>query len=78
MANDDDELDPRTQTQGKSPDAKKSMANAGKVPPSIVDSKVGVEDHEPGEQTVDRDVDKGNPTPAPGDPNPHKRGTVTP
>jgi hypothetical protein len=78
MANHDDKLDPRTQTKDQSPDAKKSMANKGKVPPSIVDSKVGVEDHEPGGQTVDRDVDKGNPTPTSGDPNPHKKGTVTP
>jgi hypothetical protein len=52
-----DKLDPRTQTDGKSPDAKKSMATAAKVPPSQVDLKVGIEDHHPGEQTVDRDVD---------------------
>ena len=56
-----DKLDPRTQTDEKSPDAKKSMANEGKVPPSIVDSKAAVEDHAPGEGTVDRDVDSGNP-----------------
>ena len=56
-----DKLDPRTQTDEKSPDAKKSMANDGKVPPSIVDSKAAVEDHAPGEQTVDRDVDQANP-----------------
>ena len=54
-------LDPRTQTRGKSPDAKKSMANHGKVPPSIVDSKAAVEDHAPGEQTVAKDVDAANP-----------------
>ena len=56
-----DKLDPRTQTDNQSPDAKKGMANAGKVPPSIVDSKAAVEDHAPGEQTVDRDVERGNP-----------------
>jgi hypothetical protein len=56
-----DKLDPRTQTDEKSPDAKKSMANEGKVPPSIVDSKAAVEDHAPGEQTVDRDVERANP-----------------
>jgi hypothetical protein len=56
-----DKLDPRTQVEGKSRDAKKSTADFAKVPPSIVDSKVGIEDHEPGEQTVDRDVDAGNP-----------------
>ena len=53
-------LDPRTQTDDKSPDAKKSMANEGKVPPSIVDSKAAVEDHAPGEQTIDKDVEQGN------------------
>ena len=52
-----DKLDPRTQTEGTSGDAKKSMATAAKVPPSAVDPKVGIEDHHPGEQTVDRDVD---------------------
>ena len=52
-----DKLDPRTQTEVKSPDAKKSMATAAKVPPSPVDLKVGIEDHHPGEQTIDRDVD---------------------
>jgi len=57
------ELDPRTQTAGKSHDAKKSMATAAKVPPSQVDLKVGIEDDYPGEHTVDRDVDGGNPTP---------------
>jgi hypothetical protein len=56
-----DKLDPRTQTEGKSPDARKSAAVDSKVPPSIVDSKVGVEDQEPGEHTVDKDVDAGNP-----------------
>ena len=56
-----DKLDPRTQTDDKSPDAKKSMASEGKVPPSIVDAKAAVEDHTPGEQTVDRDVEAGNP-----------------
>jgi hypothetical protein len=56
-----DKLDPRTQTDGKSSDAKKSMANEGKVPPSIVDSKAAVEDHAPGAQTVDRDVERANP-----------------
>ena len=56
------ELDPRTQTAGKSPDAKKSMATAAKMPPSDIDSKVGVEDHTAGEHTVDKDVDAGNPT----------------
>jgi hypothetical protein len=56
-----DKLDPRTQTDGKSPDAKKSMAVDGKVPPSYIDSKVGIEDHAPGEQTVDRDVERANP-----------------
>jgi hypothetical protein len=56
-----DKLDPRTQTDDKSPDAKRSMANDGKVPPSIVDSKAAVEDHAPGEQTVDKDVDRANP-----------------
>jgi hypothetical protein len=54
----DKQLDPRTQTQGKSADAQKSMANAGKVPPAYIDSKVGVEDHEPGENTIDKDVDR--------------------
>ena len=54
----DDKLDPRTQTEGKSPDAKKSMAVEGKVPPSAVDSKVGIEDHAAGEQTIDRDVER--------------------
>jgi hypothetical protein len=56
-----DKLDPRTQTENQSPDAKKSMANEGKVPPSIVDSKAAVEDHAPGERTVDRDVEAANP-----------------
>jgi len=56
-----DKLDPRTQTENQSPDAKKAMANEGKVPPSIVDSKAAVEDHAPGEQTVDKDVDRANP-----------------
>jgi hypothetical protein len=56
-----DRLDPRTQTDGKSPDAKKSMANDAKVPPSIVDSKAAVEDHAPGDKTIDRDVDRANP-----------------
>jgi hypothetical protein len=55
-----DKLDPRTQTESKSPDAKKSMANDGKVPRSIVDSKAAVEDHAPGEKTIDRDVERGN------------------
>ena len=55
------ELDPRTQTNGKSPDAKKGMAVDAKVPPSQVDLKVGIEEHYPGEQTVDKDVDAGNP-----------------
>lgn len=58
-----DDLDPRTQTEGKSRDAKKSMATAAKVPPSQVDLKVGIEDRYPGENTVDKDVDAGNPTP---------------
>ena len=56
-----DKLDPRTQTDDQSPDAKKSMANEGKVPPSIVDSKAAVEDHAPGEKSIDRDVEAGNP-----------------
>ena len=53
-----DKLDPRTQTDGDSPDARKSMAVDGKVPPSNIDSKVGVEDHAAGEQTIDRDVER--------------------
>jgi hypothetical protein len=53
-----DKLDPRTQTENKSEDAKKSMANAGKVPPSLIDSKAAVEDHAPGETTIDKDVEK--------------------
>ena len=56
-----DKLDPRTQIDDQSPDAKKAMATEGKLPPSIVDSKAAVEDHAPGEKTVDRDVEKGNP-----------------
>jgi hypothetical protein len=52
-----DKLDPRTQTDGKSPDARRSMAVDGKVPPSPVDGKVGVEDHAAGENTIDREVD---------------------
>jgi hypothetical protein len=55
-----DKLDPRTQTDGKSADAKKSMANQGKVPPSFIDSKAAVEDHAAGEPTIDKDVEKGN------------------
>ena len=57
------ELDPRTQTASKSPDAEKAMATAAKVPPSDIDSKAGIEAHYPGEHTVDKDVDAGNPTP---------------
>ena len=57
-----DKLDPRTQTEGMSPAGAKATADAAKVPPSMVDSKVGIEEHEPGEHTVDRDVDAGNPT----------------
>ena len=56
-----DKLDPSTQTDNQSPDAKKCMANEGKVPPSIVDSKAAVEDHAPGEKTIDRDVEGANP-----------------
>jgi hypothetical protein len=55
-----DRLDPRTQTRGKSPNAKKSMATAAKVPPANVDAKFGVEDHTAGDQTIDRDVDAAN------------------
>ena len=56
-----DKLDPRTQTENESEDAKKSMANQGKVPPSMIDSKAAVEDHVPGEATIDKDVEKANP-----------------
>ena len=56
-----DKLDPRTQTEDKSDDAKKAMATEGKVPPSIVDSKAAVEDHAPGEKTIDKDVERANP-----------------
>ena len=55
-----DKLDPRTQTEGKSRDAKKSTADAAKVPPSQVDSTVGIEDQTEGQTTVDRDVERGN------------------
>jgi hypothetical protein len=53
-----DELDPRTQTDGLSRDAKHSTANAAKVPPSFMDLKVGVEDQEVGKH-VDADVEAG-------------------
>jgi hypothetical protein len=53
-----DPLDPRTQTDGKSPDAKHSAATNAKVPPSFMDSKVGVEDQEVAKH-VDRDVEEG-------------------
>ena len=52
----DKELDPRTQTEHQSRDAKHSAANAAKVPPSVMDSKVGVEDQEVAKH-VDADVD---------------------
>ena len=55
---DDRKLDPRTQTEGQSRDARKSTANDAKVPPAQIDSKVGVEDHEVGRH-VDADVEAG-------------------
>jgi hypothetical protein len=51
-----DKLDPRTQTDGTSDDAKHSAATNAKVPPSFMDSKVGVEDQEVAKH-VDRDVE---------------------
>ena len=36
-----EKLDPRTQTENKSSDAKKSTAATAKVPPSLLDLKVG-------------------------------------
>ena len=53
-----DPLDPRTQTDGQSRDAKKSTANEAKVPPSVADSKVGVWEREVGNH-VDADVEAG-------------------
>jgi hypothetical protein len=53
-----DKLDPRTQTDGKSEDARHSAATDAKVPPSFMDSKVGVEDQEVAKH-VDRDVESG-------------------
>ena len=53
-----DPLDPRTQTDGQSRDAKKSTANDAKVPPAEIDSKVGVWEHEVGKH-VDKDVEAG-------------------
>jgi hypothetical protein len=53
-----DPLDPRTQTDGQSHDAKQSAATDAKVPPSFMDSKVGVEDQEVAKH-VDRDVEAG-------------------
>ncbi|HEV2295623.1 MAG TPA: hypothetical protein VGR35_17375 [Tepidisphaeraceae bacterium] len=50
-------LDPRTQTDGKSSDAKRSAAADAKVPPSFMDSKVGVEDQEVAKH-VDEDVEE--------------------
>ena len=52
------DLDPRTQTQDQSRDAKHSAASDAKVPPSFMDSKVGVEDQEVAKH-VDADVDAG-------------------
>ena len=53
-----DPLDPRTQTDGQSRDAKKSMANEAKVPPSVADLKIGILDQEVGNH-VDADVEAG-------------------
>jgi hypothetical protein len=53
-----DPLDPRTQTDGQSPDAKRSTANDAKIPPAEIDSKVGIEEHEVGNH-VDADVEAG-------------------
>lgn len=50
-------LDPRTQTDGESDDAKHSAATDAKVPPSFMDSKVGVEDQEVAKH-VDQDVEE--------------------
>ena len=52
------QLDPRTQTQDQSRDAKHSAATDAKVPPSFMDSKVGVEDQEVAKH-VDADVEAG-------------------
>jgi hypothetical protein len=54
----DRQLDPRTQTQDQSRDAKHSAATDAKVPPSFMDSKVGVEDQEVAKH-VDADVEAG-------------------
>lgn len=54
----DPKLDPRTQTENLSRDAKHSAATDAKVPPSIIDSKVGVEDQEVARH-VDADVEAG-------------------
>jgi hypothetical protein len=52
------ELDPRAQKDEQSRDAKSSAASAAKVPPSFMDSKVGVEDQEVAKH-VDADVEAG-------------------
>ena len=52
------QLDPRTQTQDQSRHAKHSAASGAKVPPSLMDSKVGVEDQEVA-KPVDADVEAG-------------------
>jgi len=53
-----DKLDPRTQTDGQSRDAKKSTANDAKVSPAEMDSKVGIWEHEVWKH-VDADVEAG-------------------
>ena len=53
-----DKLDPRAEAEGQSPDARKSTAIDSEGPPTMIDSKVGTEDHAPGEQTVGRDVER--------------------